>query len=171
MTTIPQGIPEKKIFDDSYSELQLQIQRYNKDNQFTSFQAIAAHDPKANSLHYKVGFAIGLYIQELNRQIPGLWDAQQTIAIPFEQHQLRNCGFRYCRQTPACSSYSTYTTESITYIGNAGEYLILSFEDPGQLAPGTWINTFLLKLSPGLIISGYRNATSMISNQPHTLLT
>ncbi len=164
------GTFEKKIFDDSYSELQLQIQRYNKDNQFTSFQAITAHDPKANSLHYKVGFAIGLYIQELNRQIPGLWDALQTIAIPFEHHQLEIVASDIADKRQHVVAI-TYTTESITYIGNAGEYLILSFEDPGQLAPGTWINTFLLKLSPGLIISGYCNATSMISNQPHTLLT
>lgn len=164
------GAFEKKVFDDSYSELQLQIQRYNKDNQFTSFQAIAAHDPKANSLHYKVGFAVGLYIKELNRQIPGLWDAQQTISIPFEEHQLEIVASDISDKRQHVVAI-TYTTEAITFIGNAGEYLILSFDDPGKLAPDTWINTFLLKLSPGLTISGYCNATSVIANQPHTLLT
>lgn len=145
---------EKKVFDDSYSELQLQAQRYNKDNQFTSFHAIVGNDPKANSLHYKVGFAVGLYVQELNRQIPGLWDTQQSIAIPFSEHQLEVIASDLADKSQHVVAI-TYTTEAITYIGTAGEYLILSFEDPGKVPPGTWINTFLLPLQPELTISGY----------------
>jgi hypothetical protein len=145
---------EKKVFKDSYAEWLMQVQRYNKDNQFTSFQSIVANDPKANSLHYKVGFSIGLYVQELNRQIPGLRDAQQSISIPFVEHQLEivDSDVRDVRQHVVAI---TYTTDAISYIGNAGEFLILSFDDPGQLAPGAWISTFLLPMQSGLTISGY----------------
>ena len=65
------GSFEKNVFNDSYCEFLLQAQRYNKDNQFASFHEMTGHDPKANSLHYKVGFAIGLYVQELGGYTPG----------------------------------------------------------------------------------------------------
>lgn len=148
------GTFEKKVFDDSYSEFLLQAQRYNKDNQFTSFREITEHDPKANSLHYKVGFAIGLYVQELGREIPGLWDVQHTIAIPFTTHQLEIVASDVTDKRQHVVAI-TYTTDAITFIGNAGEYMILSFDDPAKHVSATWMNTFLLKMQPGLTISGY----------------
>jgi hypothetical protein len=145
------GAFEKKVFDDSYSEFLLQAQRYNKDNQFTSFGEMTEHDPKANSLHYKVGFAIGLYMQELNGQIPGLWDVQHTTGIPFATHQLEIVSSDVTDKRQHAVAI-TYTTDALTFVGNAGEYMILSFDDP---APATWMNTFLLKMQTGLTVSGY----------------
>ncbi|WP_315817246.1 hypothetical protein [Paraflavitalea speifideaquila] len=146
----------QKVFEDSYSELQLQAQRYNKDNQLTSFQAITAHDPKANSLHYKVGFAIGLYIQELNGLIPDLWDVQQLIAIPFSTHQFEIVDSHFIDKREHVVAI-TYTTNALVYLGNVGDQMILSFDEPAKAAPGTWMNTFHLPLQPGLSISGYCN--------------
>jgi hypothetical protein len=170
------GSFEKNVFNDSYSEFLLQAQRYNKDNQFASFHEITEHDPKANSIHYKVGFAIGLYVQELGGQIPGLCDTQQVIDIPFAEHQFSIVAsdVRDKRQHVVAIAY---TTPAITFVGTAGDCLILSFDDPAALTPGTWMQTFLLKMQPGLSISGYLPGEELpaafqsAAFQTHTLTT
>jgi hypothetical protein len=148
------GSFEKNVFNDSYCEFLLQAQRYNKDNQFTSFREITEHDPKANSLHYKVGFAIGLYVQELGRHIPGLYDTQQMVNILFAEHQFAIIASDVNDKRQHVVAL-TYTTGAIAFLGTVGDCLILSFDDPAAQAPGTWMRTFLLKMQPGLTISGY----------------
>lgn len=108
---------EKNIFEDSYSELLMQVQRYNPDNRFTTFREIIAHDPKANSLHYKVGFAIGLYVQLLNKQIPGLWDTRNKVAIPFAIHELEIVQSDITNKKQHVVAIN-YTSEPVVLLGN-----------------------------------------------------
>ncbi len=149
------GSFEMNVFNDSYSELQLQAQRYNKDNEFTSFREITEHDPKANSLHYKVGFAIGLYVQELGGHIPGLCDTQQVVNIPFAEYRFEIIASDLKDKRQHLVAI-TYTTGAIAFPGTAGDCLILSFDDPTAQTPGSWMRTFLLKMRPELTIPGYR---------------
>jgi hypothetical protein len=170
------GSFEKNVFNDSYCEFLLQAQRYNKDNRFSGFREIAEHDPKANSLHYKVGFAIGLYVQELGGHIPGLYDMQQRINIPFAEHQFEIIASDVHDKRQHVVAI-TYTTGAIAFAGTAGDCLILSFDDPAALTPGTWMRTFLLTMQPELTISGYLpggtiGATSQVpAFQTHILTT
>ncbi|MCP6756024.1 hypothetical protein NL533_30845, partial [Klebsiella pneumoniae] len=57
-----------------YSELLLQAKVYNREGKFNTVAEMISANPKANSLHYKVGFAIGLYVNELNKKTPGFTD-------------------------------------------------------------------------------------------------
>ncbi len=52
----------------------MKSQAYDKEQKFKTFKEMVANDPKANSLHYKSGFAIGNLIEQLNKKIPELQD-------------------------------------------------------------------------------------------------
>jgi hypothetical protein len=77
---------EKNVFNDSFAEFYLQAQDYNPNRQFQTLTEMIEHNPKAKSLHYKVGFSIGLYVQALSKIIPGLYD---TIGktVPFDEFE------------------------------------------------------------------------------------
>lgn len=61
----------------------MQAQAYNRDNKFSSFEDLKSNNPKANSLHYKVGVSIGLYIRSLQNQIKIPQETAATIQLPF----------------------------------------------------------------------------------------
>ena len=77
---------EKKVFNDSFNEFYLQSQAYSEGGRLTTFQDLISHNPKANSLHYKVGFSVGRYVAELKNVIPGLRDSLGK-PMGFENHE------------------------------------------------------------------------------------
>ena len=50
---------EKAIFQTSYQEFLLKSEAYNPDRKLKTFSKIKANDGRANSLHYKLSFAVG----------------------------------------------------------------------------------------------------------------
>lgn len=151
---------EKQVFEDSYCELLMQAQRYNKDNQFKSFQDMIANDPKARSLHYKVGFAIGLYVKELDQWIPGLTDNLGALRIPFNDYQFSIVESDLTDKKKHIVSI-TYTSPAMLLLGSAGHSLIIGSADAAEPATDNWINSFLLPMQEGLTISEYRAAPSV----------
>lgn len=79
---------EKKVFNDSFNEFYLQSQAYSEGGRLKTFQDLIGNNPKANSLHYKVGFSVGRYIAELKNVIPGLWDSIGK-PVAFENHEFQ----------------------------------------------------------------------------------
>jgi hypothetical protein len=65
---------EHKVFNASYQEFLLKSQAYNMDRKFKTFTEMKINDGRANSLHYKLSFAVGHFIAGLNNKIPGLRD-------------------------------------------------------------------------------------------------
>lgn len=63
------------VWQDGFAEFYLQSQRYSQQGAITGFAQMTESDPKAHSLHYKVGFAVALYIQQQGPFIPLLTDA------------------------------------------------------------------------------------------------
>src|SRR4051812_11335515 len=78
---------ERNVFNDSYTEFLMQMQTYNQENKYRTFQEVLAAVPKSNALHYKIGFAIGLYVKQLNNRIPSLYDSLGTMNLAFANHQ------------------------------------------------------------------------------------
>ena len=70
----------------TYEEFLLKSQVYNPGQLFTRFTEMRSHDGRANSLHYKTGFAISGLIKSFGEKMPGLRDniGQQ---IPFELYR------------------------------------------------------------------------------------
>ena len=61
---------EKGIWQASYQEYLLKSQAYNPEGKFKTFTELKNNDGRANSLHYKSGFAVDGFIETLNKQIP-----------------------------------------------------------------------------------------------------
>lgn len=140
------GTFAKNVFRDSYAEFLLQSQAYNPDEAFSTFAEMVEHQPKANSLHYKTGFAVGLYIQSLANLIPGAWDTLGNIQLSFERHQFKimSSGI-HDRQLHKVAVL--YYTAPLLLHKVIGEYLLLGFNDT--------TDTFTLKLSDDISICHY----------------
>lgn len=146
------GAFERMIFEDTYTEFQMQAQAYNQENRCRTFTELKTHAPKSHSLNYKVGFAIGLYIQQLNQLIPGLKDTFGQVPIPFETHLFELEESDIADRT-AHRVAITYQTPPLTLYAIIGDRLLLSLNN--QQENNGAIPTFLLQLQPELSITSY----------------
>ena len=137
---------EKNIFNDSFNEFYMQAQANNPENRFKTFYELVRHNPKANSLHYKVGFSIGLYIKEFNNIIPGIADSIGQ-PIEFAMHHFKII-YSDLSDKSAHKVAILYITSSLTLHAIAGEYLLLSKSSERKEI----IESFTLKLQPNLSV-------------------
>jgi hypothetical protein len=141
---------EKAVFSDTYHEFRVQIQTYNPDNAFTTWQQVREAVPQASpTLPIRVGFAIGLYVEGLNNQIPGLNDGlSQPVAFTDYQFTLLDSDLTdRSRHRVAI----TYRTDRLTWLDTIGNQLLLTKEDP-TTGP---VDTFMVALQPNLSIVSY----------------
>lgn len=112
-------------------------------------------------MHYKVGFSVGLYIQQLNYIIPGLYDILAETPLRFN-----TCRFNIVESDISDKTKHKvallYTTGFHTYFGEVANNLWLAENE--QLNTGTEADTFLLRLAPGLSICSHL-ATNHVENQ------
>ncbi|HVI44979.1 MAG TPA: hypothetical protein VM802_08915 [Chitinophaga sp.] len=145
---------ESRVFEDSYIEFIMQAQAYNQEKLYRTFSELKTHKPKSNSLHYKVGFAVGLYVQELGGRIPGVKDSLGVTALPFDTHHFEiiesDIEDRQQHQVAII-----YTTPPLTWLGVVGDRLLLVSNDQSYLNNGAQA-TFMLPLQPQLAISSYK---------------
>jgi hypothetical protein len=145
---------EKLVFNDSYQEFQMQVQAYNPESKFKTLKEVIAASPKANSLHYKVGFAVGLYIRALNNQIPGLTDSLGQANVPFTINKFEIIESDISNKAIHKVAI-TYITDTLTLIDVIGEYLLLTVGDQFKNDSNEPVETLLLKMRDGLSISSY----------------
>lgn len=140
------GTFAKNVFHDTYAEFLLQSQAYNPDEVFSTFAEMVEHQPKANSLHYKTGFAVGLYIQSLANLVPGAWDTLGNIQLSFERHQFKiiHSSIHDRQQHKVAILYYTAPLRLHRVIG---DYLLLGFNDT--------TDTFTLKLNDDISVCNY----------------
>jgi hypothetical protein len=144
---------EKDIFKDSYQEFQLQSQAYNRENKLRTLQELIENNPKANSLHYKVGFAIGLYLQKLNNIIPCLTDEAGN-GISFSSYEFKIISSEI-GNSDSHKVAINYTTPVFTLMDNFEEYMVLSDNDPAKNETSELTETFTLKMQDGLSVVRY----------------
>lgn len=149
---------EQKVFHDSYCEFLLQAQTYNPEGKFNTFEELVKNNPKANSLHYKVGFAIGLFVQNLNGQIPGTKDNLGN-PLSFSRHKFEIIASDIHHKMAHCIAI-TYETLQLTLLGVAGEFLILT-SDTGHDHTAAPISTFTLKLQENMAITEYQEVAAL----------
>lgn len=144
---------EQEIFHESYNEFLMQVQAYNREQQFPTWEQVRIANPKSASLHYKVGFSIGLFIKGLQQQIPGLTD---TLGNPvlFAGHQFEIIASDITSKSVHKVAI-IYTTDTLTLLGTTSDYLLLAAGDQLTNIQVQQVQTFMLKLQPFLSISGY----------------
>jgi len=149
------GSFEKDVFNDSYQEFRMQAQAYNPNGQFHTLQELIANNPKANSLHYKVGFSVGLYIAGLNGVIPGIKERVQGQVQPgFQTHQFEIV-WSHLTERSQHKVAITYFTGVLSLLDSFGDQLLLATGDMTHLAAGEWTDSFMLKIDPMITICQY----------------
>lgn len=146
---------EKDVFNDSYQEFCMQAQAYNPGGQLRTLQELITNNPKANSLHYKVGFSVGLYIAGLNGVIPGIKELVPGQVQPaFQSHQFEivwsDLGDRSQHHVVI-----TYLTGPLTLLDSFGDQLLLAAGDVSHMSEGEWVDSFILKINPMITICQY----------------
>lgn len=154
---------ERAVFTDSYHEFRVQIQTYDPDKQFTTWQQVRAAVPSSDpALPIRVGFAIGLYVGALNGQIPGLTDALGQ-PLAFTEYQFALLDSDLTDRTKHRVAL-TYLTDPLTWLGTVGDALLLTPGDPSinpvKATPPDYDTapyaTFMVAMQPNLSIVSYR---------------
>lgn len=142
---------EKDVWEESYQEFLMQSQTYYNGGSLTDFTSMREQNPKANSLHYKTGFSVGLFIKGLKNKIPGLYDTMNR-NLNFTDHRFEIIE----SDTQNKSRHEVaiyYTTERFILQDVMGEYLLVA---PIGRENYTGEECFLVKLQPNLSISSYQ---------------
>lgn len=146
---------EKNVFNDSYGEFLLQIQSYNPEKKYTTWQAIQAEVPKAKqNIPYKVNFAIGLYVQSLQNQIPAPLDNAGVRSLPFVSHEFGILASDITDRLRHEVSL-TYFTDVMTLYEVVGEYMIMAVGD--QRDNPASVETMTIRMQPNLTVVEYHS--------------
>jgi len=114
---------------------------------------LKSNNPKANSLRYKVGFSIGLYIRSLQNQIRLPHETGVAIQLPFEISEFEIIQSNITDKK-LNSVAITYTTGACTLLQIIGEYLLLSAGDHNNNEE--WQDTLIVKPGKAISIVGYQ---------------
>jgi len=146
-----EGDFEKKVFNATYQEFRLKSQAYNPDRKFKTFTQLKASDGRANSLHYKLSFAIGGFLKGLNNKIPFLKDnAGNNLVFDVPVFELVESDIE---DREAHIVAINYTTCVLTLLNVIGEYLILAI---GDVNPDAVAETITVRMQPGLSVISYK---------------
>lgn len=146
---------ERSVFNDSYQEFLTQAQGYNPENKFITLGEMIEANPKAASLHYKVGFSIGHHIQRLNGLMPGLYDRLNGVQIPFDRHRFTLLESSVVDNT-AHKTAITYIKDDVWLYAVLPDRLLLSFEREPKEGANGYVDTFELSLQPALFVAGIK---------------
>ncbi len=141
---------EKNVFHFFYEEFLLKSQAYNPEGKFQTFTELKANDGRANSLHYKSGFAVTGFIESLNKKIPFLEDTTGK-QITFDI-----CNLEVIETDISNRLYHTvalhFTTAVLRLHQSFGQFLVLSEEKNSESNPH---ETFTLQLQPNVAVVHY----------------
>jgi len=149
---------EKDILAASYKEYKMKQQTYNTEGTIHTFTALKEKDGRANSLHYKSGFAIAGIIDSLKNKITILQDGNPETFV-----------FDVCRFEIIESDITDqqkhkvalhYTSAILTLYQIIGEYLLVAKGDKTIETAGEPAETFLVKVQPGLQVVNYKEFAS-----------
>ena len=145
---------EKAIFKASYQEFLLKSQAYNLDGKFKTFSKLKENDGRANSLHYKLSFAVVHFIAQLNNMMPVIKDNLGN-KLPFETAKFELIE-SHTEDISLHKVAINYETPAITLIDFMGEYLLLAPDDFDETKN---TETFVVRMQPQLSVTSYQEIT------------
>lgn len=145
---------EQNVLNYSYEEFKLKSQAYNPDSRYTSFSQLKNADGRANSLHYKCGFAVAGLIESLNKEVPGVLDTMgRSIAFDMYEFELIESDLTNKLLHKAAI---IYTTEELALIDSIADTLLVSKKIIPHGLTEEQDLFFMLKLQAGLSITDYK---------------
>lgn len=152
---------EKNVLFASYQEFLLKSQAYNPGNKLKTFSEMKNNDGRANSLHYKLSFVIGYFIETMKNKIPVVTDTLGN-SITFEVPKFELIESDVATMA-AHKVAINYITPGLTLLNTIGEYLVLS--------TGNGEESFTVKMQDGLAITSYQQAESKPAVNGHSMLS
>lgn len=158
------GYIAEGIHKASWEEFLLKSQNYNKDGALFSFSQMKEKDGRANSLHYKTGFAADGYIALLNKHIPGIVTTQEDPLL-FETYRFELLSSDI-RDRNAHSVAIHFISPKLTLLQSFGERLLLAYGDrsTGLNDHASIEDTFMVSLQPSLSVIQYQPVAVNVSN-------
>jgi len=151
-----EGDFERNIFHVTYQEFLLKSQAYNPEGKFKTFAELKANDGRANSLNYKLSFAIVHFIAGLNNKMPGIKDnAGKNPAFETPKFELIESDIT---DKMAHKVAIQYCTGVLTLLDTIEDYMILAVGDISIEQPS---ETFTLRMRPGLSVTFYKQYNTM----------
>jgi len=150
---------ERTVFNDTFREFSMQAQVYNPDKKFRTLHELIQNNPKANSLHYKVGFSIGLYVKELKDTISGLFDMMDR-SVSFSTHRFEIIESDILDKSKHRVAI-LYESGPVTLLGIVSDFLILTKRDKLSASLNEPVDVFMLRLQPGLSIIQWQEGSSI----------
>lgn len=142
----------KGVLKASHDEFLLKSQAYNREGKFKTFTEMVANDGRANSLHYKCGFAIGQWIKALNGRIPGVLDGAHK-PVPFILHRFELLESDTLDGNTHRAAI-IYETDVYTWFGTIGNQLVIASGNVIQKSESAFVETSLLTMTEPWTISG-----------------
>jgi hypothetical protein len=150
---------EKNILHASYEEYKMKQQAYNADGSITTFTALKAKDGRANSLHYKSGFAVGGFIEALKNSITVLQDnAEEIFVFDIYRFEVLESDIINALLHKVAVHYISAT---LTLYEVIGDYLLLAKGDNTIENTTEPAETFLVKVQPGMTIVSYKEIKNL----------
>ncbi len=151
---------EKNVLNFSYEEYKLKSQAYNPEGKFKTFSELKAHDGRANSLHYKSGFAVIGLIDSLNKQIPFIKDSlgQRILFNSYKFEVIESDITNKLLHAVAI----TYYTDSLALLEIIGDQLLVAPADKMIEAENDTVETFIVKMQDGLSVSHYKESKEIV---------
>lgn len=151
---------EKAIFHASYQEFLLKSQAYNPEAKLKTFSKMKANDGRANSLHYKLSFAVLHFIAQLNNKIPLLKDnLGNKVSFETARFELTESHIDDISLHKVAINYEVAVLNLVELFG---EYMLLSHNDRIDGEP---LETFVLRMQPDLSISSYQEVVQPSETQ------
>jgi len=144
---------EKAVWAASYNEFLLKSQAYNQEGKFTTFTQLKANDGRANSLHYKSGFAIAGFVTTLKNVMPDITTSFGK-SLLFDTHDFEVIETDVTNQLMHEVAV-LYYSKPLLLLEVIGQQLLVCYKDE-TLTEGKVLNTFLLSLQSNCSISTYQ---------------
>lgn len=152
---------EREVLRLSLREYRLKSQAYDVEGVYPTFTQLKAMDGRANSLHYKTGFAVAGLMETLNKQIPVLRDTLDR-SLPFSTWQFELVEVDL--NDPAKQEVAiVFTTDWWQLLDVWNDHLLIAQHNDSPFEVETVEQTLLLQLQPGLSVVQYQSIPSAMT--------
>lgn len=144
---------EKAVWTASYNEFLLKSQAYNQEGKFTTFSQLKANDGRANSLHYKSGFAVVGFVAALKNTMPNVVNTfGKSILFDIHEFEVIESDITNLQLHEVAI---IYYSKPLILLEMIGEQLLVAYKDVATSDTNT-LTTFMIAMQLHLSITSYQ---------------
>lgn len=137
---------ERLVYEDSFTELKMQAQRFTEQGKFITFAEILQHNPAAEQLHFLVSNVILPYVKHLEDKVPDVLNILGKHFLPFKNVRFEIINSNLTDISKHCIAINFFS-EPVIWLDTVSDKMIISLQT--EPADGEWI-TETISLQPFL---------------------